>query len=65
MRRDPKSRTTEKLTFLSFLPLFFYRYFLEPSDGIRSFDRTFILAPAPEGSAWVLITRNSQSNSRH
>lgn len=32
---------------------------LVPSEGIRSFDRSFILAPAPEGSRYVSITRVS------
>ena len=27
---------------------------LVPTEGIRSFDRSFILAPAPEGSRYVL-----------
>lgn len=29
-------------------------YILEPSQGVRSFDRTFILTPAPAGSRYVL-----------
>ena len=30
----------------------------EPVGGVRSFDRSFVLVPAPEGSRWVRLFGN-------
>jgi nuclear RNA export factor len=33
----------------------------EPVGGVRSFDRSFVLVPAPEGSRWVRLSGNRRT----